>query len=86
MSECFLSISGLNKTYPSGDSIIQVLNGLELTLEKGRMLAIMGESGSGKSTFLHIAGGMEKPDGGQVSVGGEELTITYCLSSRLSKM
>jgi len=74
MSDAYLSIRGLSKSYPSGDSVIQVLDGLDLELRAGRMLAVMGESGSGKSTFLHLAGGMEKPDAGRIRIGEEVLT------------
>jgi len=74
MSDAYLSIRGLSKSYPSGDSVIQVLDGLDLELRTGRMLAVMGESGSGKSTFLHLAGGMEKPDAGRIRIGEEVLT------------
>ena len=70
----YLSVQGLYKTYPSGASEIHVLDGLDLNLAKGQILAVMGESGSGKSTFLHLAGGMEKPDKGKIFIGGEELT------------
>ena len=74
MSESFLSIRGLYKSYPSGETVIDVLTNLNLELEKGRMLAVMGESGSGKSTFLHLAGGMEKPDQGEIVIDGSNLT------------
>jgi len=74
MNKTFIVINNLCKSFPSGDSVIQVLDNLELTLEKGQMLAIMGESGSGKSTFLHLAGGMEKPDRGEILVGADDLT------------
>jgi lipoprotein-releasing system ATP-binding protein len=69
----YLEIRGLAKTYPSGDSSVEVLNGLSLSLEKGAMLAVTGESGCGKSTLLHLVGGMEKPDAGSVLLEGEDV-------------
>lgn len=70
----FVKIEGLSKSFASGDSCIQVLENLSLTLPRGQMLAVTGESGSGKSTFLHLLGGMEKPDSGSILVDQQELT------------
>jgi lipoprotein-releasing system ATP-binding protein len=80
MSEAYISIQGLHKSYPSGETEIHVLDGLDLELDKGKMLAVMGESGSGKSTFLHLAGGMEKPDSGRILIGGEDVTAMDSVS------
>ncbi|MFQ5738604.1 MAG: ABC transporter ATP-binding protein [Acidobacteriota bacterium] len=62
----FLEVRGLYKAYPSGRLRLQVLSNLNLRVERGQMLAITGSSGSGKSTFLHLVGGMEKPDAGEI--------------------
>lgn len=61
-----LRVRGLRKSYRSGDAVIEVLCGLDLDLEEGTMLAVSGESGSGKSTFLHLVGAMEPPDAGRI--------------------
>jgi lipoprotein-releasing system ATP-binding protein len=73
MSE-FVDVRGLCKSYPSGRERLDVLNGLELRVARGHMVAVTGASGSGKSTFLHLVGGMDRPDSGSVVVGGQELT------------
>jgi lipoprotein-releasing system ATP-binding protein len=65
MSE-LLRINSLCKSFQSGDKTLEVLKDLSLSVMKGEMVAITGESGSGKSTFLHLVGGMEKPDSGRI--------------------
>ena len=69
----FLEVRGLCKGYPSGRDRLQVLQGLDIALESGELLAVVGASGSGKSTFLHLVGGMEKADAGSVRIGGTGL-------------
>lgn len=69
----FLSVRSLRKSFPSGDTRLEVIRDLSLELEPGAMLAVTGESGSGKSTFLHLVGGMEPPDAGEIVVGGEPI-------------
>ncbi len=68
-----LRIQGLHKSYRSGDSVIEVIRGLDLEIEEGTMLAVSGESGSGKSTFLHLVGAMEAPDSGRIFFGERDL-------------
>jgi len=78
-----LETKDLRKTYGSGDTEVQALDGVDLTVEKGEFVAVVGTSGSGKSTLLHMLGGLDRPTGGAVTVGGknifslkdEELTI-----------
>ncbi len=74
MSNVLLRIRGLSKSYPSGAIHLQVLKDLDLDLEEGRMLAVTGASGSGKSTFLHLTGGVERPDQGMIEVDGVDIT------------
>ncbi|HEY3131285.1 MAG TPA: ABC transporter ATP-binding protein [Acidobacteriota bacterium] len=69
----FLTVRDLYKSYPSGNTVLHVLRGLALELERGDLLAVLGASGSGKSTFLHLLGGMEMPDAGVISFQGLEL-------------
>ena len=65
----FVEISGLVKTYQTPRARIDVLRGLDLAVESGEMLAIVGASGVGKSTLLHVVGGLDTLDAGQVRVG-----------------
>ena len=64
---------GVTKTYGDGQAAVMALRGVDLQVAKGRFLAIMGPSGSGKSSLLYILGGMEQPTSGQVLVEGEDL-------------
>lgn len=57
----------------SGPVPLPVLNGIDLDIERGEMLAIVGASGVGKSTFLHVVGGLERPTGGRVLYEGTDL-------------
>ena len=57
---------GLNKSYKTKREIIQVLNETDLQLFSGEILGIVGASGVGKSTLLHVLGGLDKPEGGEV--------------------
>ena len=70
----FVTVAGLNKFYQSTGKRLHVLRDLDLTVEKGEMVAIMGASGVGKSTLLHVLGGLDAIDGGQVRVGDHEIS------------
>jgi len=63
-----LRCSKLSKSYQQGDIKTKVLDNLELTVEKGELLAIVGSSGCGKSTFLHLAGALDLPTSGEVFI------------------
>ena len=69
-----IKADNLQKYYGVGDSRQQVLKGIDLTVEDGEYLVILGASGSGKSTLLNILGGLEKADNGKVTYNGIELT------------
>ena len=69
-----LEIQGLCKSFASGDEQLHILIDLSLRLKQGEMLAVTGASGSGKSTFLHLVGGMDRADAGQIYLAGEEVT------------
>jgi lipoprotein-releasing system ATP-binding protein len=64
---------GLSKSYPSGRERIQVLQDLELVLERGEMVAVLGQSGVGKSTLLHLLGCLDHPDGGDYLFDGRDV-------------
>jgi len=67
----FLVVSSLTKTYPTPTGAIEVLRDLELSVAEGEMVAIVGASGVGKSTLLHVLGGLDAVDGGEVRIGGD---------------
>ena len=70
----FVAVSGLNKYYSVGTQRIHVLRDLELAVAEGEMLAIMGASGVGKSTLLHLLGGLDRAESGTIRAAGRELT------------
>ncbi len=72
MSEAALELRALRRTFRSGDSALHVLKEADLTLRAGEIVALVAPSGTGKSTLLHLAGLLERPDGGQVLVGGRD--------------
>lgn len=75
MSEVTLRLNGVEKFYNKGlANEVHVLRGVDLTLNTGEMVALVAPSGAGKSTLLHIAGLLDAPDAGEVSVGGEVLS------------
>jgi lipoprotein-releasing system ATP-binding protein len=66
-----LEATGVRKVYRSGDlSLVEVLNHVDLSVQRGEMVAIVGASGAGKSTLLHILGALERPSGGEVGLDG----------------
>src|SRR6266567_4765820 len=70
----FLEARGVVKSYPVGGRSITVLRQLDLDVAEGEMLAIVGASGVGKSTLLHVLGGLDAVDAGTVSIAGVELS------------
>jgi lipoprotein-releasing system ATP-binding protein len=65
-----LELRGLRRTYHTGEEWLTVLDGADLTVRRGEIVALVAPSGSGKSTLLHLAGLLEKPDGGAVLIEG----------------
>ena len=63
----------LKKYYGQGDNVTKALDGVSLTIEEGEFVAIVGTSGSGKSSLLHMMGGLDTPTSGRVLIGGKEL-------------
>ena len=68
-----LQARGLRKAYRSGEQWLQVLDGCDLSVQPGERVAIVGPSGVGKSTLLHLLGGLDRPDGGVIEVGGRRI-------------
>ena len=69
----YLEVKRLKKSYGEGGSYVEVLKGVDLSVEKGVMCVIQGASGSGKSTLLHCIGGLDEAGSGSVSVDGMEI-------------
>ena len=68
----FIQISGIKKSFGSGESRADVLKGIDIDIEKGEFCVLLGPSGSGKSTLLNIIGGIDSADSGYISIGGEK--------------
>ena len=68
-----MQASGLKRSFHKGGRVIEVLRELDLDVEPGEMVAIVGKSGVGKSTLLHILGTLDRPDGGQVVAMGKDV-------------
>jgi lipoprotein-releasing system ATP-binding protein len=64
---------GLTRRYNDREKVIEVLCGVDVEVAAGQSLAVVGESGTGKSTLLHLLGGLDRPDGGTVRIRGIDL-------------
>ena len=69
----FIEIHGIKKAFGQGDSRVQVLKGIDLSLDQGEFCVLLGPSGSGKSTLLNIIGGIDTADSGDICIDGERL-------------
>lgn len=68
-----MKATGVWKIYPSGESTVQAVRGVDVSIDAGEMVAIMGPSGCGKTTLLNILSGIDEPNSGDVHVNGEPL-------------
>lgn len=68
-----MKATGVWKIYPSGESTVQAVKGVDVSIDAGEMVAIMGASGCGKTTLLNILSGIDEPNSGDVHVNGEPL-------------
>ncbi|SMO93014.1 MacB family efflux pump subunit [Paracoccus laeviglucosivorans] len=71
--EPIIRLSGITRDYPSGDGVLHVLRGVDLTIAQGEFVAIIGASGSGKSTLMNILGCLDTPSGGSYRLDGKEV-------------
>ena len=69
-----LKVTNIVKNYVSGTETLHILKGINFKIEEGASVAISGQSGSGKSTFLNIIGGLDRTDEGSVFIGNDEIT------------
>ena len=68
-----LEASGLVRDYPSGETVVHALAGVDLQVEPGELVAVRGRSGSGKTTLLNVLGGLDRPTAGRVTIEGRDL-------------
>ena len=73
--EAVIEAKNLVKTYQMGEVAVDVLKGVDVRIEKGEFVSIMGPSGSGKSTLLYLIGGLDKPSSGTIRIQGKELSV-----------
>jgi len=74
VSESYIRVRDLMKKYRSGPNELVIFSDLNLDVERGEMLALVGESGAGKSTLLHLLGGLDRPSGGTIHYGSKEIS------------
>lgn len=68
-----LKTENLKKYYGSGDSLVKALDGINFSVDRGEFVTVVGTSGSGKSTFLNMVGGLDNPTEGSITVDGKEI-------------
>lgn len=71
--DAVLQARDLFRTHGQGDSLVHAVDGVDLDVQPGQMLAVMGPSGCGKSTLLHLMGGLERPTDGEVWLAGRRI-------------
>jgi ABC-type lipoprotein export system ATPase subunit len=66
-------VRGVSKTFGTGQAATRVLDGVDVSIEEGELVAILGRSGTGKSTLINLIGGIDRPDSGTIVVAGADL-------------
>ena len=80
-----LSLSGISRIYTQGDNKINVLKNIDLNIIRGEIVSLIGSSGSGKSSLLHIAGLLEQPDAGDIVINGVKFSKMNDLERTVSR-
>jgi lipoprotein-releasing system ATP-binding protein len=75
MSSSILKLSNLSRAYKDRNKNLKIIDGLDLEVEKGDFVAVLGKSGSGKSTFLHLVGMLDEADGGTVIIDNKDVSV-----------
>lgn len=70
----FVQLKNIEKSFGRGENRVNVLKGINLSIEKGEFCVLLGPSGSGKSTLLNIIGGIDQADSGEIYIGGDKMT------------
>ena len=73
-NDIVVEVKDVSKVYESGSGEVPVLNGVSLSIKKGEFVGIVGDSGSGKTTFLNLLGGMDSVSGGTITVAGNVIS------------
>jgi putative ABC transport system ATP-binding protein len=73
MNDSIIKAQGLTKTYGQGESLTQALRGVDLEIARGGLTCIVGPSGHGKSTLMHLLGGLDRPSSGRVELDGQDM-------------
>jgi lipoprotein-releasing system ATP-binding protein len=73
LGDALLRCEGLHKSFGPPGRRVEVLRGLDLAVERGQMVAILGESGTGKTTLLHLVGAIDRPDSGTIAFRGRDI-------------
>lgn len=69
-----IEVKNVSKEYQTGNQIVKAANNLNFTIDKGKLVVILGPSGSGKSTLLNLLGGLDKATNGEIIIDGENIT------------
>ena len=70
----FIDIKGARKQYGSGETLVNALDGVDISLDEGKIYVILGPSGSGKSTLLNMIGGLDSLDSGTITISGRNIS------------
>ena len=74
MADALIEVTDLKRSYTVGDVVVHALRGVDLSIDKGSFVCVMGASGSGKSTFMNILGLLDRPTSGRYSLEGQDVS------------